>query len=99
LNTHKSSWPFIKPVSREDVHDYYEVIKDPIDLESILERIGTGYYTDVKLFEKDVIRMFTNCKEYNDKDTIYWLLANSLQEYITPYLKKMKDKFGTSAAE
>lgn len=93
LKTHKSSWPFLKPVSKDEVDDYYDVIKDPIDLETISKQIHDGYYNDVQKFEDDVLRMFTNCKQYNDKDTIYWLLANSLQEYITPYLKKMKDKF------
>lgn len=93
LKTHKSSWPFLKPVNREDVDDYYEVIKEPIDLETISQRIKSGHYKDVQTFKDDVIRMFTNCRQYNDKDTIYWLLANSLQDYITPYLKEMKEKY------
>jgi histone acetyltransferase len=96
LQTHKSSWPFLKPVNKEDVSDYYEVIKEPIDLQTISFRIKEKCYKDVEMFENDVIRMFTNCKQYNDNDTIYWLLASSLQEYILPYLKKMKDKYSTA---
>lgn len=91
MKKNKSSWPFLKPVNSEDVNDYYEVIKDPIDIETISKRIEAGYYKNAQMFEDDVMRMFTNCKQYNDKDTIYWMLANSLQDYITPYLKKMKD--------
>lgn len=94
LEKHKSSWPFKKPVDAEQVSDYYDVIKSPIDLETISKKIKNGDYKDVQTFEKDVLRMFSNCKQYNDKDTIYWLLADSLQEYIAPHLKKMKDKFG-----
>ena len=93
LKKHKSSWPFLKPVSSEDVNDYYDVIKDPIDIEKISKRIASGYYTNSQIFENDVLRIFSNCKQYNDKDTIYWLLANGLQDYITPFLKKLKDKF------
>lgn len=93
LKTHKSSWPFLKPVNSEDVDDYYDVIKDPIDLETISKKIKSGDYKDVQPFKDDVLRMFENCRKYNDKDTIYWLLANSLQDYIAPYLKEMKEKY------
>ena len=30
MKNHSSSWPFHVPVSREEVPDYYDVIKDPI---------------------------------------------------------------------
>lgn len=91
LKKHKSSWPFLKPVNKDDVADYYDVIKDPVDIETISNRIAMGNYKTSQQFEEDVMRMFSNCKQYNDKDSIYWLLANGLQDYITPFLKKMKD--------
>jgi histone acetyltransferase len=84
----------MKPVSVEDASDYYDVIKDPIDFYTIGERLNSNYYNRPDIFDDDVMRVFANCKKYNDKDTIYWLLANNLQEFITPYIKKLKDKFG-----
>jgi histone acetyltransferase len=30
MRKHKSSWPFIEPVNKEDVPDYYDIIQDPI---------------------------------------------------------------------
>lgn len=35
LKNHKCSWPFKEPVKREEVPDYYDVIKNPIDLGKI----------------------------------------------------------------
>ncbi len=32
IKDHKSAWPFKNPVKREEVPDYYDIIKDPIDL-------------------------------------------------------------------
>jgi hypothetical protein len=26
----KSAWPFLEPVNREDVPDYYDIVTDPI---------------------------------------------------------------------
>lgn len=30
MKRHKQSWPFIDPVNKDDVPDYYDVIADPI---------------------------------------------------------------------
>ena len=94
LKTHKASWPFMKPVSAEEATDYYDVITDPIDFHTIGKRLEGGYYETAQSFEDDVTRVFANCKKYNDKDSIYWLLATNLQDFITPYLKKLVEKFG-----
>lgn len=32
LKQHQSAWPFKEPVNREEVKDYYDVIKEPMDL-------------------------------------------------------------------
>ena len=30
MKRHKSAWPFIDPVNKEEVPDYYDIILDPI---------------------------------------------------------------------
>jgi len=30
MKRHKQSWPFVDPVNKDDVPDYYDVITDPI---------------------------------------------------------------------
>ena len=35
LKEHKAAWPFKEPVKREEVPDYYDIIKEPIDLSKI----------------------------------------------------------------
>ena len=41
---HADSWPFSEPVDGEEVTDYYDIVKEPIDLKMILERIESGDY-------------------------------------------------------
>ena len=36
--------PFEKPVAKADAPDYYEIIKDPLDLATIGQRLRRGYY-------------------------------------------------------
>lgn len=33
------AWPFLKPVNKKQVKDYYSVIKKPIDMETMGKRI------------------------------------------------------------
>lgn len=96
LKSHKSSWPFSSPVNPNEVQDYYEIIKEPIDLETISLKIDKGEYKEMAVFEADVMRMFSNCQQYNDKDTIYYLLSTGLEDFIKPHLKKMREKFSSS---
>lgn len=41
LKAHKSSWPFLLPVDVEalDIPEYYEIIKEPMDLQTIESKI------------------------------------------------------------
>jgi len=39
------------------------------------------------MFKKDIIRVFTNAREYNNVNTVYYKCANELEKYIGPYLE------------
>lgn len=40
LKTMSESWPFMKPVSKKVVKDYYDIIKRPMDLETISKKVA-----------------------------------------------------------
>ena len=64
-----------------EVPDYYDVVKDPIDLSMIEEQVVRGgYYITLEIFAADFKRMFNNCRTYNAPDTIYFKSANKLEE-------------------
>lgn len=44
VKTMSEAWPFMKPVNRKLVKDYYNVIKQPIDLETIASRVSSKYF-------------------------------------------------------
>jgi histone acetyltransferase len=39
MKRHKASWPFIDPVNRDDVSDYFTIITDPIDIKTIEKKL------------------------------------------------------------
>jgi len=85
---HQSSWPFLNPVDRKAVPDYYEHIKFPMDMKTMAERLKANYYVNKRLFIADMKRMFTNCKAYNAPETEYYNCANVLERF---FINKLKD--------
>lgn len=72
VGAHVNAKPFLKPVNAQLVTDYYDVIKYPMDLRTMQERLKRGYYITRRLFMADMARMFSNCRLYNAADTYYF---------------------------
>lgn len=72
VKQHTNAWPFAKPVNALDVPDYYDVIKYPMDLRTMGERLKKDYYVTRRLFMADMARIFSNCRLYNSPDTEYF---------------------------
>merc|ERR550539_1635405 len=84
---HQASWPFLNPVDRKAVPDYYDHIKFPIDLKTMAERLKANYYVNKRLFIADMKRMLANCKAYNAPETEYYKSANLLDKFFQNKLK------------
>ncbi|XP_057674044.1 bromodomain-containing protein 3-like isoform X2 [Corythoichthys intestinalis] len=61
------AWPFYKPVDVEalQLHDYHDIIKYPMDLRTVKEKMNRGEYQDAQRFAADVRLIFSNCYKYN----------------------------------
>ncbi|KAK3525282.1 hypothetical protein QTP86_024911 [Hemibagrus guttatus] len=85
VKSHQNAWPFMEPVKKSDAPGYYQVIRFPMDLKTMSERLKSRYYTTRKLFMADMQRIFTNCREYNPPESEYYKCANLLEKYF--YIK------------
>ncbi|XP_030766637.1 histone acetyltransferase KAT2A-like [Sitophilus oryzae] len=88
VKSHESSWPFRLPVNIADAPDYFDHIKYPMDLKTMTERLKSRYYISRRLFIADMMRIFTNCKIYNSRETSYYQYAVRCQQF---FQTKMKD--------
>uniref|UniRef100_A0A3Q3KDS3 Transcription initiation factor TFIID subunit 1 n=1 Tax=Monopterus albus TaxID=43700 RepID=A0A3Q3KDS3_MONAL len=61
------SWPFHHPVNKKFVPDYYKVIVNPMDLETIRKNISKHKYQNRDTFLSDVSLIHTNSIKYNGK--------------------------------
>ncbi|KAI5077371.1 hypothetical protein GOP47_0007195 [Adiantum capillus-veneris] len=85
---HADAWPFKDPVDPREVPDYYDIIKDPIDLKTISKRLESEmYYLTLDMFSADMKRMFANARTYNSPDTIYFKCANRLEVFFSNKLQ------------
>ncbi|KAM3966079.1 gcn5 acetyltransferase [Aphomia sociella] len=89
VKNHTAAWPFLKPVDKAEVPDYYDHIKYPMDLRTMGERIKARYYVSKRLFIADMTRIFTNCRLYNSPDTDYYRCANGLEKYFQSKMKEV----------
>jgi hypothetical protein len=86
----KKAWPFINPVKREEVPDYYDIVKKPMDLQTIREGIDKNRYHSKENFEDDIKLVFSNAKSYNHKNTIYYKYAVEVESYADKLLSNLK---------
>lgn len=84
-----NAWPFIKPVSKDDVPDYYNVITRPMDLSTIEAKVDAGLYADLHDFCADVRLMFSNCRQYNDTSSVYVKCAENLEMFFWGRIREL----------
>ncbi|KAM4726972.1 transcription initiation factor TFIID subunit 1 isoform 2-T2 [Anableps anableps] len=65
------SWPFHHPVNKKFVPDYYKVIVNPMDLETIRKNISKHKYQNREIFLSDVSLIHANSIKYNGPDSPY----------------------------
>lgn len=60
---------FMKLPSKTEYPDYYELIKNPIDMEKIAHKLKNSVYNSVNELASDFILMFDNACKYNEPDS------------------------------
>ncbi|XP_042311899.1 bromodomain adjacent to zinc finger domain protein 1A [Sceloporus undulatus] len=89
LVRHDDSWPFMKLVSKIQVPDYYDIIKRPIALNIIREKVNKCEYKLASEFIEDVELMFSNCFEYNPRNTSEAKAGTRLQAFFHIQAQKL----------
>ncbi|KAK3575101.1 hypothetical protein QTP86_020698 [Hemibagrus guttatus] len=90
LQAHKMAWPFLEPVDPEDAPDYYRVIKEPMDLSTMEERLLNRHYSKLTEYVADMTRIFDNCRYYNPSDSPFYQCAEVLETFFVQKLKAFK---------
>ncbi|GLB37571.1 putative bromo domain containing protein [Lyophyllum shimeji] len=92
LKGHPSAWPFLTPVNGDEVTDYYDVIKNPMDFSTMEHKLETNQYPTMESFVADAQLVFDNCKTYNPEQTIYHKLAVKLEMFLETLVEKARQE-------
>uniref|UniRef100_A0A671PHD3 Nucleosome-remodeling factor subunit BPTF-like n=1 Tax=Sinocyclocheilus anshuiensis TaxID=1608454 RepID=A0A671PHD3_9TELE len=90
LQSHKMAWPFLEPVDPNDAPDYYGIIKEPMDLSTMEERLQNRFYSKLTEFVADMTKIFDNCRYYNPSDSPFYQCAEFLESFFVQKLKAFK---------
>lgn len=82
LMKHKHGWVFNQPVDTEGLglHDYFDIIKNPMDLGTVKSRLETNLYKSPIEFTEDVRLTFRNAMTYNPKGQDVYMMAEQLSK-------------------
>ncbi|XP_022985930.1 transcription factor GTE4-like [Cucurbita maxima] len=80
LMKHKHGWVFNTPVDVEGLclHDYYIIIRHPMDLGTVKTRLNKNWYKSPKEFAEDVRLTFHNAMTYNPRGQDVHIMAEQL---------------------
>lgn len=86
--------PFLAPVDPValGIPDYFQVIKEPMDLGTIKQNVECGYYDDPTVFVDHVRLVFRNAMLYNPAHSQVHIFAQKLLEDFEKRIKSMNLK-------
>ncbi|XP_055005883.1 bromodomain adjacent to zinc finger domain protein 2B [Boleophthalmus pectinirostris] len=83
LEAHQDAWPFLKPVNLKSVPGYKKVVKRPMDLSTIREKIANQQYSSLESFTDDVNLVFDNCERFNEDDSEIGKAGHIMRRFFT----------------
>lgn len=84
---------FAEPVDTSVVTDYLTVVKKPMDLGTVREKLNRGQYTCVEDLREDIDLIWDNCCLYNAPETEFYALAVKLREVTVKLFQQLEIAF------
>lgn len=83
---------FCEPVDINEVPDYTDVVKHPMDLSSMKKKLQSGAYLTLTDMESDFNLMIKNCLDYNNRDTFYYKAGQRMRDQCRPLFRKAREE-------
>ncbi|XP_037785005.1 bromodomain and PHD finger-containing protein 3-like isoform X5 [Penaeus monodon] len=81
---------FAEPVDFDEVLDYLDVVKHPMDLSTMRQKAETHQYRTIDQFASDFELMIDNCLTYNAKETIFYRTAVKLRDQGGAIIRQLR---------
>ncbi|TFY71826.1 hypothetical protein EVG20_g1175 [Dentipellis fragilis] len=100
LKTHKNALLFLQPVDpvRDRAPNYFEYIRNPMDLSTMGAKLEEGMYKDRFAFEADFRLMIRNAKTYNAPNTYAYNESLALESFFDKQWTRINKTLDSKAA-
>ncbi|KAI9256062.1 hypothetical protein EDC94DRAFT_636102 [Helicostylum pulchrum] len=98
LTLHDSAALFNEPVDLESLPDYKNVVKHPMDLRTIWEKLESGKYSSLKAVDHDIRLVFKNCFAYNLNNSYATGEGTKLELYYNNIGKELRARINSAPA-
>ncbi|KAG0165449.1 hypothetical protein DFQ28_008998 [Apophysomyces sp. BC1034] len=78
IANHKNGTMFMNPIKETIAPRYYDVVRQPMDLKTIKNRVRDGVIKTTMEFERDIVLMLTNSLMYNKEGTEVYQMAHEM---------------------
>jgi len=100
-NGRRLSEPFVQLPPRKELPDYYEVIKHPVDIKKMRDRVKNHRYRGVNDLERDFNLLCKNTQNYNVEGSLIFEDSIKLQSLFSSERQRLekKQREGTGSDE
>eukprot|EP01080_Neovahlkampfia_damariscottae_P003461 gene3461-6110_t len=95
LITKDKSKIFHEPISNDFI-EYHKMIKKPMDFSTLKQLIKDNNIQHLNEFEENLNLIWSNCFEFNEKESIFYKESEKLQKISQELLKKLELKYESS---
>jgi transcriptional activator SPT7 len=71
LKASEHAHPFLQKVNKREAPDYYTIIKQPMDIGTMMKKLKNLNYKSKKEFVDDLMLIWSNCLKYNSEPSHY----------------------------
>jgi len=91
-NYTEHSTPFLNKVNKREAPDYFQIIKHPMDLGTVLKKLKSFAYQSKAQFANDLYLIYSNCLAYNsDPGSVYRKHAIAMKKKTQQLLETVQD--------
>merc|ERR1719333_1561026 len=92
IQNNRCSVPFKQPVDPKVNPNYYNIVKEPMDLQTIEGKVNYNEYGCLADFIGDVTRIFENCRYFNQEGSTVAKSAQSLEQFLAKQIVTLRER-------
>ncbi|KAF8781845.1 Bromodomain adjacent to zinc finger domain like protein [Argiope bruennichi] len=82
MQKHEDAWPFLTPVNTKQFPTYRKVIKKPMDMQTMKNKLEAGQYKCREDFANDARLIFDNCETFNEDESPVGQAGHSMRAFF-----------------